>query len=269
MPPENRPITKSPIHQLTHSPSHQISLMLSSTPHTPTTDMTRTRAPWWLIVAAAAFLSYYALLSYCDLTRPEDVGLAAAFISGQMEVRTLAEGSPAERAGLHLGDRILSAAGLPLVNRQEWMIVEWNVQHGQPISLEIDRGGRRVTADLVLQRAPREHWLTQSGIALLIVRGTQLVSLGFALIIAFRRPKDASALIAAWLLATTGIFSVVLPSRTAAVWRQLPDAVGLALWLPHVSNLLAAPLLFSFFAVFPRPLIRSAPAWAAETPQRS
>ena len=52
---------------------------------------------------------------------------------------------------------------------------------------------------------------------LLGVRSVQLVTLGFAFLIAFRKPRDPTARMGAWLLATVGVFCIVLPARIAVV----------------------------------------------------
>jgi len=32
------------------------------------------QAPWWVLAIGAAFVSFYALLLYCDIRRPADEG---------------------------------------------------------------------------------------------------------------------------------------------------------------------------------------------------
>ena len=58
--------------------------------------------------------------------------------------------SPAERAGIQAGDRILRFGGQPVVS---WADVQWVLYTAvdtEPIKVEIDRGGRPVDAALLL-----------------------------------------------------------------------------------------------------------------------
>ncbi|MEX2270252.1 MAG: serine/threonine-protein kinase [Vicinamibacterales bacterium] len=93
------------------------------------------------------------------------------------------------------------------------------------------------------------------------LRFVQGISLLLALIVAFRKPKDPLALLGAWVMATAGVVSVVLPSGWATAMRSVPLAAGMALWFPFVSSLAAGALFFVFVAFFTRqrlPLPRAA-----------
>lgn len=229
---------------------------------TPGRDgMTRPTPPWWMLVLAAAFVAYYAVFVYCDVFRPEDPGLTAEFTRDAMVVDRVADGSPAEAAGLRIGDRIVTAGGVVVTNRRDWMIVDANVELGRPVPLAVERAGRRIPTALTLGPAPLSFWLTAPGLTLAAVRAAQALTLALGLVVAFRRPDDPAAGAAAWLLATAGGFSVVWPYRVASVWRSVPEPLGAALWIPHVSTLAAGAILCTFFALFPRRLIRSAWGW--------
>lgn len=85
------------------------------------------------------------------------------------------------------------------------------------------------------------------------LRLVQFVTLLLALVVAFRRPRDPLALIGAWLMATTGVVSVVLPSGWAWGWQSLPWLAGLVLWFPYVSSIGAGATFLIFAAYFTRP----------------
>lgn len=72
------------------------------------------RPPWWMFAFAAAFASYYALLLHSDLTRPEPTGFVFEIQDSGMILRALAPDSPAARAGLEAGERIVAANGRPI-----------------------------------------------------------------------------------------------------------------------------------------------------------
>src|SRR5947209_8302874 len=170
------------------------------------------RTPWWLFVLAGSFLAYFCLLVYCDIVRPTPSGMLVDFTDDAMVVRRVLPGSPGALAGLQPGDRILSFNGRAL-RESGWMFIDANLEIDTPMPLEVDRAGRRVTAALMLHRAPWSYWQSQDGWMLLAVRAVQLVTLCLAFVIAIKRPFDPSARLGAWLLATVGVFCIVLPYR--------------------------------------------------------
>ena len=101
------------------------------------------------------------------------------------------------------------------------------------------------------------------GAALLGARAVQLVTLLLAIFVAFKRPLDRSARMGSLVLATLGVYSIVWPSQIAATWRSLPLIFGASLWIPFTGSLAIAAILFSFFALFPRALVRSGWVWFA------
>ena len=103
--------------------------------------------------------------------------------------------------------------------------------------------------DLTLPLRSTPGDVTRDGV-LFGVRFVQLVTLILGIAIAVRKPRDPVALLGAWLLATTGVFSVVLPSGWAWAWRAIPSIAGLAMWLPYWSSLGAGVIFFAFAAYF-------------------
>jgi len=214
-----------------------------------------------MLVLAAAFIGYFGLLLHSDLTRPEPAGFVFGIHESAMFVRAVAPASTAARDGLAVGDRVLSANAHPIRSRLDWLAVEMNLRVGQPLRLDVARPGGPQAIVLVLNRAPWTYWLTTAGATLLSARGVQLATLALALIVAFRRPVDRSARVGAWVLATLAVYSIVWPYQIAATWRALPAILGLAFWIPFVSSLAIAAVLFTFFASFPRPIVRARWVW--------
>jgi serine/threonine-protein kinase len=217
-----------------------------------------------VLLVGSAFLGYWALLVYCEVWRPTPFGARlSAEADGGVLVEGLVSRGPAERAGLRAGDRITSFEGHPIRGRLDWMAVEANLEFDRAMRFAIDRDGAMVEAIITPERASWQSWRLQHGPALLVVRATQLTTLLLALLVALRRPRDATALVGTAFLAAIGVFSVTLPDRFATVWRGLPPLVSALLWLPFISTVAIAGWAFSFFAIFPRVRFRAPLAWCA------
>jgi tRNA A-37 threonylcarbamoyl transferase component Bud32 len=215
--------------------------------------------PWWFVACATAYVAYFLLLAWCEINRPEPPGLTVRFAGDDMIVTSVIPDSPAARAGLQPDDAILSVNNHRLHSRLDWLLVAANVQPDQKISAHIRRGTQMLDEGwLVLPPARPEYWLTIEGLTHAAVRIAQLVTLVVALILAFKRPGDGVAVAGAWLLATVAVFSVDLPYGMAATWRSLPAPIGWALWFPYLSTLGVAAVMWTFFAIFPRPLFGGA-----------
>lgn len=225
--------------------------------------MRRFHAPWWVVPCAASFLGYFLLLLYCDIRRPVSEGMGLHSTGGEagLSVTRVSPGSPAARAGVQKGDRLLSADGYPVGSRMEWEAVQARVSFGQSVSLEMSRDKTLRRVDWVVTPAGWDHWRRREGIELLLTRLVQLVTLGLGFIIVFRRPYDFGARQGGWLLATFGVFCLDLPYRFANVWGGLPWVFGVPLWVPYISTVLLPGLLLAFFLCFPRRVIHSLPAW--------
>ena len=223
--------------------------------------MTSNRPAWWLYLAAASYLSYFAVDTYCEFAGVDSMGVVPDYRSGSMLIREVYAESPAERAGLRAGDRILTVEGQPIRNGFDWMAVSSNFEVGRAFRLEVEGDGARRDTDVTLGRRSWRALIGADQWQNLFSQGSQLVTLILALVIALRRPADRLALLGAWFLATVSILDVTLPYGLAATWRRQPLPLGALMWFPAVSSSLAAPLLFTFFAVFPHPLFRARWAW--------
>ncbi len=219
--------------------------------------MSAPRAPWWMYVMAASFLVYFGLIIYCGFLGPEDLGVQPDFNRGLVILRAVLPNSPAARAGLQPGDIVVAAEGQAIHNRMDWMAVGANMEVGR-YRLQIERGGVRLEAVVRLQRPSSDaKRLTVA----LIASGARLITLILALVIGFRRPKDPVALVGALFLATVAIAAYGLPHGLASTWRHVPVPLAGLLWIPFISQPAVGALLFTFFAVVPRPLFRARWAW--------
>ena len=218
--------------------------------------MTRRRTPWWLYVAAASFCGYLALNMYLEFRGPETVGILPVFSKGGMKLLEVSPGSPGSRAGLEAGDRVLAVEGQAIRSRRDWVGVRGNFELGSPRRWEIERGDERLQVVVTLGR---QVWSRQGRSDQLISAERYVywfVALMLALVVAFSRPHDSTALLGAWVFASTTTGG--LPGYgLAAAWRQAPALLGALLWIPALSTALRAPLCLTFFSLFPRRLFRS------------
>jgi len=169
--------------------------------------------------------------------------------------------SPAERAGIKAGDVLLSAGGAPMRNFFDFMALRVNLAADYPYWIEIERGNSRVAIQITLKRVsslprPLPSWV--SAVTLYLAR---IVALSMALLVAFRRPYDPQARFGAAFLAMLAVLYTVFPPGLAVAWRHLPFPIRVLMWIPILSTLHFGPLLFAFFAVFPRPLFHRRWLW--------
>jgi eukaryotic-like serine/threonine-protein kinase len=217
------------------------------------------RPPLWLFLAAATFLGYFCLLIYCDVQRPENPGVD--YLSGDYIVKGISAGSAADRAGLKVGDDVVTIDGHPITNRLDLEARDINLVLNRPRDVMVVRDGFVQHVALTMG-PPRAGYLrSKEELVLLLVRAMLLSSLLLGVFIAWKRPRDHVALVAAGLLATLGVFSLTLPYRMAVFWRGLPPVVGAALWVPFLSTACIGAWLFSFFVVFPYRRFRTPWLW--------
>jgi serine protease Do len=69
-------------------------------------------------------------------------------------VAAVAPGSPAARAGIQVGDRLLRAGTRPLRNPFDWQAVVLDLRVGQELPVTVRRGTREFTATLVVADLP-------------------------------------------------------------------------------------------------------------------
>jgi len=203
-------------------------------------------------LAAVSYVGYLALLVTCDLRKIAPLGFAPRFEHGAVTIPHIAQDSIAAGAGLLVGDRLKRANGQELQAQPDWQRVRAHLDPSRPFNLEIERAGRSYTVPLFLRSDLSEWRSGPSRPALLAFRFSQIITLGFALVVAFKRSFQPSALLGALLLASLATVSVVLPMRLGAFWHALPPPLGLLLWWPFATSVAVGPLVFAFFAVFPR-----------------
>ncbi len=210
------------------------------------------RPPIWILVVAGSFFAYFGLLVYCDIARPMPPGLEAdPSPTGAVVVTKVSAATPAAQAGISVGDHLIAVNGLTIIDSDGWGALGANYKIGVPMPVIVERNGQRVHLSMLLPAESAHYWLTRTGATLILCRLAQLVPLIVGLFIVWRRPGDPRALAAAWFLLTCAAFTIALPYRLAAVWRDLPMPIRELLWIPYASGLTIGPILLTFVTVFP------------------
>ncbi len=220
------------------------------------------RPPWWAFVLGLSFFAYFGLLAYCDVVRPENFGFEVQFVEGRMSILRVTPGSPASAAGLHPGDAVVAAGVTPIHTLIDWTAVESYIEFDQPITLMVARGGHQSSTSVRLRRQSWRFFGTRAGVVLLFALSVQLTSLALGWFIVARKPGDPTALLGALLLGSIGVFTIVPPARMAAVWNSVPVSLSLLFWIPFLASTSIGAILLTFFASFPRRLIRTTKGWA-------
>jgi len=207
-----------------------------------------------LAVAACAYIGYLGLLVTCDLLRVAPPGFVPLFRQDAVVVSSVEPGSSGARGGLQSGDRIRRANGQVLQRPADWHRVRAHLDPSKTLDLEVERSGQAFLVQLVLPSGLSEWRTGPARPGLLAFRLAQIITLAFALVVAYKRHSQPSALLGALLLASIATVSLALPMRMAVFWQIVPPVARELLWVPFATSVAVGPLLFAFFAIFPRPV---------------
>src|SRR5262249_13101285 len=198
----------------------------------------RRGAPWWIWVLAASFVLNFALVIYLDLAGPS-LAMYAAFTRGHVVVSGFYFQSPAAAGGLRAGDHILRANGRAITSYLEWFSVLLNLKVGEPVTFEVQRNNEYINLSVV----PEQRSFSRSFSALTLpspfnpllhalLRFGQLVTLGLACLVAFARPRNGAALIAALFFAgLSGFNAADALSGIYPLLRSLPPVLFALLYI--------------------------------------
>lgn len=114
------------------------------------TSETRAETFRWAIVAAAAVVGLLHVLGALQVREQVYRGYRSSDDSVILEV---AQGGPAERAGLKVGDRLVRIDGIDSRDRKS-LEARPRARVGQLQSIVVDRGGATVEAQLILAGLP-------------------------------------------------------------------------------------------------------------------
>ena len=150
------------------------------------------------------------------------------------------------------GDRIVSANGQILLGHTDWQRATLQIDPSRPFVLQVDRNGQSFTVALPLSAGVEEWRRATQAPGVLAFRLVQFGTLAFAMLVAFRRSFQGTALLGSLLLASLATISLALPMRLGVFWHALPGWLEGLLWLPFANSAAAGPVLFAFASIFPR-----------------
>jgi hypothetical protein len=205
-----------------------------------------------LLAIALAYGCYFGVIVYCDIWRPQDLGVNLRYAAGTVYADYVIPDSPAHRAGLQAGDHITRLGPVYWRSRLDPLASFPRLRLDQPIPIVWVRNGEEIQSALTVSSGDVEFWRTRAGATLAAMRGMQFALLALGFVIAWKQPHDLGASAGAWLLATLAVYNIVPPTRLTEVWRDLPAPVEFALWIPYLSSIAAGAILATFYAVFPQ-----------------
>jgi len=103
---------------------------------------------------AGAFIAFYAVMVYSELYEPRRIGFRHELRDRSMILTQVTPGSPAGRAGLKAGDRVLAVDGSPIHEWEDWNRVAATREIGRHYRFEIERAGQQSEFEINLARKP-------------------------------------------------------------------------------------------------------------------
>ncbi len=222
--------------------------------------MSRPQAPWWMYVLAGVFLLTFGFNLWQTCLGPAGVGFGP--VGASLQIDMLVPGGPLEHAGVRAGDIIEVANGLPVNTLFDWYVARMGFERDRPIELQLRRGNERLHVRLTIATPAWRTWERGTVVAVTAIRTAELILLLLAFLIAFSRPDQLSARLAALLFAVLAALSAIPPYGWGATVRHLPLIFSLPVTLAAGAGTFGPTLWLSFFAVFPRPTLTRRWQWA-------
>jgi tRNA A-37 threonylcarbamoyl transferase component Bud32 len=217
--------------------------------------------PWVLVLAASSVIGYV-VLSYLILFGLADPGLGINDDQGYVQIDDVRAGSPAAAAGFAPGDHVVTAQGQPVANLADWLALRTNFVADESVSITVERSGRRLDLAMTPHGTMWSIWSQTTRATEVIFLLSKLITLIVGLFVVFSRPRDFVGRLGGWFLVTMATVFQASGYGFAAALRALPFFIQWPVMLVHVSAAIRTPLLFTFFALFPRKLFRNAWIWA-------
>jgi tRNA A-37 threonylcarbamoyl transferase component Bud32 len=224
--------------------------------------VTSQRYPWRIVVFAAIsiigdlFLGYYILFGVGS----DGVGLEDK--SGRVVVTEVDPQTPAERAGLRVGDQIVSIEGQHMGTEIDWLAQRMNFVANRPTTVRVERDGTTVDRILVPRGTRWEEMNETERAAEIIFLASKLITLAIGLFVVFSRPRDFVSRVGGWVLVVMATPFDAFQWGIAATLRALPF-VAVPAMLMYVSAAFRTPMLAAFFCLFPKRLFANRGLWAA------
>src|SRR5260370_2493567 len=162
--------------------------------------MSSTSYPWRIVAAAVVSIVGYLYVAYLTLFGLARGGMDVQDKSGPAVVSYLENDGPAARAGLVVGDRILTVDGQPIGNVVDWLAHRMNFVADRPIPIGVERDGRRLDLTMTLHGSVWKDYNPRSRPSQIIFFPTNLITLLIGLFFVFTRPPVFFPLLAVWVL---------------------------------------------------------------------
>lgn len=220
----------------------------------------RGRAPWWMYVTAAVFLLTLLFNARQEAVGPAMIGWTPSWPT--LKVARVVPGGLMDKAGMRAGDLPEAADGKPLTGMPDWFVARAHFERDRPIEIQVRRGEQHLGLRTVISapgfRAwPRMYYLNVIGLYL-----ARVVLLILAIVVAFSRPQQRTARLAAMMLAVGAVADGYPTEGWAAALRHFPAVLAMPICLASISCLLAATIWLQFCASFPRPWLSQRKQWA-------
>ena len=154
----------------------------------PVAGSQRARAPGWMYFVAGTFITYYVVMCYSELYEPRRIGIDGEFKDGAMGITRVVQRSPAARAGIQAGDRLLAIDESGIRDWEDWRRFVATVETGRDYRFELERAGQRSEFSVKPGRQPGDPFARPEH-----KRFVQFFVLLLALVLAFPRPHERVA----------------------------------------------------------------------------
>ena len=215
------------------------------------------RAPWWMYLLAAVYMLTFIFNGRQEIWGPANAGWLPSWPT--FKVASVVPGRPMDQAGLRAGDVLEAVDGRPLNGMPDWFVARAHFERDRSVELQIRRGEQRLSLRLVIAAPAWRTWRRASYLVAVAFYLPRFILLSLALVIAFSRPEQLSARLAALMLAVGAVAEGYPSPGWAAALHHVPAVVAIPICVATASCLLAPMVWLAFFASFPRPWLT--PYW--------
>ncbi len=217
------------------------------------------RTPWWMYIVAAAYVLTFFFNARQEAWGPANAGWVPSWPT--FRVAGVVPGGPMDNAGLRVGDILEAVDGQPLSGMPDWFVARAHFERDRPVLLQIRRGEQHLRLQFVIAVPVWRTWRREHYLGVVAFYFARFILLSLAIIVAFSRPEQLSARLAALMFAVAAVAEGYPSSGWAAALHHLPAVLAIPICLATASCLLASMVWLPFFASFPRPWLTRRWRW--------
>lgn len=214
--------------------------------------MPKARTSLWATALAVSSVLGYIIFSYHSMFGLYGPGLGVEDSAGYGVANEIDSGGAAEAAGIAVGDCLIAVNGQRLSNVVDWLALRMNFVPGRPAALHLERNGQPRDIAFVIDKTVWGTLTPTARLTEIIFLLSKLITLIVGLFIVFSRPRDFVGRLGGWFLFSMATVFEAFPHGLSSFFRSLPFFVAWPVMLVYVSAAIRTPLLFTFFALFPR-----------------